>query len=76
MVHYKKYEVTFTKVMHDTLYLQAENIQEAIEMANQFSTTLTNITKVSQGSDDACSLTPERLVTILGERNSQKEHTS
>ena len=73
MVHYKKYEVSYTEFSFDTLYLQAKSIENAMDMAKQYNTNIMEITKVSRGSDDICSLTPQKLADIIKERNAKEE---
>ena len=76
MVQYKKYEIAYTEFSLDTLYLQATSIEEAMRMAKQYNTNIIEITKVSRGSDDICSLTPQKLVDIIEERNARKAGSS
>ena len=73
MVHYKKYEVSYTEFSFDTLYLQAKSIENAMDMAKQYNTNIMEITKVSRGSDEICSLTPQKLADIIKERNAKEE---
>ena len=73
MVQYKKYEVSYTEFSFDTLYLQAKSIENAMDMAKQYNTNIMEITKVSRGSDDICSLTPQKLADIIKERNAKEE---
>ena len=74
MLPYKKYEVSYTEFSLDTLYLQAKSIENAMDMAKQYNTNIIEITKVSRGSDDICSLTPQRLANIVEERNAKEEN--
>ena len=76
MVQYKKYEIAYTEFSLDTLYLQATSIEEAMRMAKQYNTNIIEITKVSRGSDDICSLTPQKLADIIEERNARKAGSS
>ena len=69
MLPYKKYEVSYTEFSFDTLYLQAKSIENAMDMAKQYNTNIIEITKVSQGSDEICSLTPQKLADIIKERD-------
>ena len=73
MLHYKKYEVSYTEFSLDTLYLQAKSIEDAMDMAKQYNTNIIEITKVSRGSDEICSLTPQKLADIIKERNAKEE---
>ena len=73
MLHYKKYEVSYTEFSFDTLYLQAKSIENAMDMAKQYNTNIIEITKVSRGSDEICSLTPQKLADIIKERNAKEE---
>lgn len=73
MLHYKKYEVSYTESSFDTLYLQAKSIEDAMDMAKQYNTNIIEITKVSRGSDEICSLTPQKLADIIKERNAKEE---
>jgi len=76
MLPYKKYEVSYTEFSLDTLYLQATSIENAMDMAKQYNTNIIEITKVSRGSDDICSLTPQRLADIVEERNAKEASSS
>ena len=76
MLHYKKYEVSYTEFSLDTLYLQAKSIENAMDMAKQYNTNIIEITKVSRGSDEICSLTPQRLADIVEERNAKEASSS
>ena len=73
MLHYKKYEVSYTEFSLDTLYLQAKSIEDAMDMAKQYNTNIIEITKVSRGSDEICSFTPQKLADIIKERNAKEE---
>ena len=76
MLHYKKYEVSYTEFSLDTLYLQAKSIEDAMDMAKQYNTNIIEITKVSRGSDEICSLTPQKLADIVEERNAREAGNS